>query len=62
MSNFCISDARDLLRCRGSMARLEPVSISGATNGEVKIFIGVVVGIQEDQKNHRWLITMLTGE
>jgi hypothetical protein len=61
MSEFYLSDAKDLVRCQGSMAEQKRVVVVGRVGNEIKTFKGVVQTINEDRTSNpkRWRIKML---
>ena len=60
MSEFYLSDAKDLVRCQGSLVEQKRVVVVGRVGNEIKTFKGVVQAISEDRINNpkRWRITM----
>jgi hypothetical protein len=60
MSEFYLSDVKDLVRCQGSMAEQKRVVVVGTVGDKTKPFKGVVEAINEDRISNprRWRITM----
>jgi hypothetical protein len=61
MSEFYLSDSKDLVRCQGSMTEQKRVAVVGRIGNEVKKFKGIVQDISEDRTGNpkRWRIKML---
>ena len=60
MSEFSLSDVKDLVRCVASLAEQKPVVVVGRVGNEIKTFKGVVLAINEDtiSRPKRWWISI----
>jgi len=58
MSEFYVTNARDLVRCQGSLAEQTRVMVFGRIGNEIKIFKGVVLALNQDKPTKGWRISM----
>jgi hypothetical protein len=64
MVQFRVTAEADAARCREAMRTREPVSVTGAFEGQLVVFTGVVLAVEDDAflGSVAWLVTMNCSE